>query len=277
MLQGADVSNMRDMALSEWSEGGYFIKLFAIGVNSLACTIVLFASFEYELKRKVNYLLLILFIMVCIASYARTMLLIGLFIFVIRLASDLEHPIKTIVMSVLGFIAIFLFLGLTAKDNSDLNETALNILKLHAEVYFFGGVAGLNNYIINSDPQYQSILTIPRFVQDAIPIGTAMPPQYFDFVNTPVPLNVFTAIFPPLHDFGYLGVVGLFFVYGLTTAIACKKFVGNHSYFWQVCAGFLLYASAMSIFDDQFIRGLPVLLIFVAVSLIFKSIYRYIR
>lgn len=274
LLSGGDIAAMRDVALDEWSEGGFVSKLSAFLVNSLACFVLLCISFDYRVNRKVNWYLSILFVFVCLAAFARTLLLIGLFILLIRFASDHKSPIKLFLKLIGGFIALFLFLSVFAKDNSANEGGALDIVLAHIEVYFFGGVAGLNTFVVNGDPTYNAILSIPRFVQNLLPLSTAMPPQYFDFVETPVPLNVFTAIFPPYHDFGVAGVVVLFFLYGMIAAAACRKYAATDSFIWQVFAGFMLYATAMSIFDDQFIRALPVFLIFIFSAMVFRALQR---
>jgi oligosaccharide repeat unit polymerase len=270
VLSGVDMSALRDDALSEWSEGGVLVKLMAVGVNALACLLLLCISLEHRSYKRINLALVLLFVFVCLAAYARTLLLIGLFILMLRMIATHSAPIRLVIKLMSGFVFLFLLLAFFGKDNSANENGVVDILLGHAEVYFFGGVSGLNNFFLNGEPQYNSTLSVPRFIQGIIPIFGEPPPQYFDFVETPLPLNVFTAIYPPFHDFGVMGVVILFFVYGVVTAAACRKFATTDSYVWQVVAGFLLYATAMSIFDDQFIRALPVFLIFVSAAVIFK-------
>ena len=190
----------------------------------------------------------------------------------IRLIADHAAPIKLVIKLLSGFVFLFLLLAFYGKDNSASEGSIFVILMGHAEVYFFGGVAGLNNFFTFGEPRYNAMLSVPRFVQGLLPMTGTMPPQYFDFVETPLPLNVYTAIYPPFHDFGVGGVIILFFLYGGFSAAACRKFSETDSYLWQVVAGFLLYATAMSIFDDQFIRALPVFLIFVSAALLFNSL-----
>jgi len=61
--------------------------------------------------------------------------------------------------------------------------------------------------------------------------------------------------------FGGIGVFIFLEFYGLLSTAACVLFVRTGKFLWQVIAGFTVYATAMSIFDDQFLRGLPVFLI----------------
>lgn len=272
IFTGVNMAALRDDALTEWSEGGFLVKLMAVGVNFLACLLLLCISLEHKTYRKVNLLLVLLFVFVCLAAYARTLLLIGLFILMIRLIADHKAPIKLVVKLFFWFFSIFLLLSFYGKDNSANDGGVFSILMGHAEVYFFGGVAGLNHFYTFGEPRYNALLSVPRIVQLGMPITSALPPQYFDFVETPLPLNVYTAIYPPFHDFGIIGVTILFFLYGGITAIACRKFATTDSYVWQVVAGFLLYATAMSIFDDQFIRALPVFLIFISAAIFFNAL-----
>lgn len=272
VLSGVNMAALRDDALAEWSEGGFLVKLIAVGINALACLLLLCISLEHRAQRKVKLWLVLLFVCVCLAAYARTLLLIGLFILMIRLIADHAAPIKLVIKLLSGFVFLFLLLAFYGKDNSASEGSIFVILMGHAEVYFFGGVAGLNNFFTFGEPRYNAMLSVPRFVQGLLPMTGTMPPQYFDFVETPLPLNVYTAIYPPFHDFGVGGVIILFFLYGGFSAAACRKFSETDSYLWQVVAGFLLYATAMSIFDDQFIRALPVFLIFVSAALLFNSL-----
>jgi oligosaccharide repeat unit polymerase len=274
IISGVDMAALRDEALSDWNEGGVLVKLAAVGANGLACSLLLCISLQYRMTQRVDVFLVVLFLCVCIAAYARTLLLIGVFILLIRLIANHKSPVILASKLLLGFVFLFLLLAVFGKSHSDANAGALDLLIKHAEVYFFGGVAGLNTFASTGEPFYNSTLSVPRFLHGFLSIKGDLPPQYFDFVETPVPLNVYTAIYPPLHDFGIIGVLFFFFIYGLVTATSCRKFVVTDSYVWQVTAGFLLYATAMSIFDDQFIRALPVFLIFVFFTLCFSLLQR---
>lgn len=270
IISGVDMAALRDEALSDWNEGGILVKLAAVGANGLACLLLLCISLQYRMIQRLDVFLIILFLCVCIAAYARTLLLIGVFILLVRLVANHKSPIVLTLKILLGFVFLFLLLAVFGKNNSDANAAAMDLLIKHAEVYFFGGVAGLNTFALTGKPLYNSTLSVPRFLHGFFSIKGDLPPQYFDFVETPIPLNVYTAIYPPLHDFGVIGVLFFFFFYGLVTATSCRKFAVTDSYVWQVTAGFLLYATAMSIFDDQFIRALPVFLIFVFFALCFS-------
>lgn len=273
ILGGIDLAALRQESLESWADGSVIERFAAIGMNALACLLLLFVSYELKHCKRINPALVFAFLLVAIGAYARTILVIGMFIILLRVVKQQANWVSLAAKAGVLFILLFVLVGLVTKTDSTSDESAGHLAIAHAEIYFFGGVAGLNTFIQSGTPTYEnSILSIPRFLQALSPFAPeSPPPPYYDFVETPIPLNVFTSIYPPLHDFGLIGVSVLFIIYGLGSTWCCRKFAATDSYFWQVVAGFLLYSTAMSVFDDQFLRGLPVLLMFAATALLFSA------
>lgn len=276
IISGVSVSELRNQALEDWATGGILSRVNAIFVNGLCCFVILIISRLYEANRKISFFWIFLFAVLCVACFARTLLLIGMSIILLRVLLQGNKPIRMIFVSLVSFVMVFLFLAWLMKDKSAGSESLTEVLIHHLQIYFFGGVSGLNYFVVEGSPTYNSILTVPRFLQVLIPVDFEMPPSFFDFIETPSPLNVFTSMFPPYHDFGVFGVLMFFLVYGSVSTIACVRFVKTNKAKWQTLAGFLIYATTMSIFDDQFLRGLPVLLIFMFFAYVFDWMrYRF--
>lgn len=273
ILGGIDLAALRQEGLESWADGSVIERFAAIGMNALACLLLLFVSHELKHRKRINPALVFAFLLVAIGAYARTILVIGMFIILLRVVKQQSNWVSLAAKAGVLFILLFVLVGLITKTDSTSDESTAHLAIAHAEIYFFGGVAGLNTFVQSGTPTYEnSILSIPRFLQALSPFAPELPPPpYYDFVETPIPLNVFTSIYPPLHDFGLIGVSVLFTIYGLGSTWCCRKFAATDSYFWQVVAGFLLYSTAMSVFDDQFLRGLPVLLMFAATALLFSA------
>ncbi|MDY7551984.1 oligosaccharide repeat unit polymerase [Pseudomonas veronii] len=258
---GHSVSELRNQAIDEWTEGGVAPRVLAVLMNGLACSVLFVISINYEVKNKFSFFWALVYFLLCIACFSRTLLLIGMAIILLRVLLQGKNPLRVIFISLIGFIVLFLALAWLMKDHLPGEDSVVDVLVRHVEVYFFGGVSGLNYYVKYDSPHYDTLLTMPRFIQGLFSMHMEMPPSYFDFVETPGTLNVFTSIFPPYHDFGGIGVFIFFGIYGLLSTAACVLFVRTGKFLWQVIAGFTVYATAMSIFDDQFLRGLPVFLI----------------
>lgn len=269
VFSGISVSELRNQALEDWTAGGIGPRINAVLLNGLCCFIILIISRIYEQNKKVSFFWIVLFAILCVACFARTLLLIGMSIILLRVLLQGKNPIRMIVLSLLGFVMVFMVLAWLMKDDASGDESLEQVLIHHLQIYFFGGISGLNHYVMENTPSYNSILTVPRFLQFLLPGELEFPPSFYDFVETPGTLNVFTSMYPPYHDFGLVGVALFFLFYGACSTVACILFVKTNKAVWQTIAGFLIYATTMTIFDDQFLRGLPVLLIFVFFAVIF--------
>lgn len=269
-ISGSTISAARDISLENWAKGGFLFKINSILINVTIAMMVSHVISSYNMDKKIPFVSIFLFILLTVSAYSRTHLLIGLSIIAICIIKDRKNPINIALRFFMLFIGLFMILSIVTKDNSSSTlgtlENALNQL----EIYFFAGTAGFDYYYSTGFPSYNTLLTIPKVVHSILPLPMDMPPSYFEFVDTTPPINVFSSIYPPYHDFGSTGVVIMFFVYGFIATTACILYCRTGKLVSLIVAGFFVYSTLMSVFDDQFLRGLPVFLMFVAGAFLYQ-------
>jgi len=269
-LSGNSISSVRDLSLENWSSGGFLIKLNSVFINLVIAMMVCHIITSYNRSQKIPFVSIFIFILITISAYSRTHLLIGLSIIAICIVKDKKSPLKIATNFFISFIFLFMVLSIVTKDNSSSTLGVVEIAFKQLEVYFFGGVAGFDYYYSVGSPTYNTFLTIPKIIQSILPLPMNLPPSYYDFVDTTPPINIFSSIYPPYHDFGITGVVIMFFIYGFTATSSCIIYSRTGKLVPLIVAGFFVYSTLMSVFDDQFIRGLPVFLMFVAGAFLYQ-------
>lgn len=269
-LSGQSLNDARNLSLEDWSSGGFLIKANAVIINLVLSMMIAAVAAGYQKNRKIPWVSLTAFILLTVAAYSRTHLLIGLTVIALAVIKDHPKPFRIIATVFSSFLILFMLLSIVTKDNSSSTLGSLEIAIIQLEVYFFGGVAGLDFYNALNFPSYNTLLTIPKILHTILPLSMDLPPSYYDFVDTTPPINVFSAIYPPFHDFGIMGIFIFFFIYGLVATFACHRYVRTNSLVWLIVASFFVYCTLMSVFDDQFIRGLPVFIMFVSGSFLFE-------
>lgn len=272
VLSGADLFAARNEELEAWAEGSVQLRMLALAANVLASLIVLMIALEYRQTRRLNYLLGSLFVLICTAAFARTLILIGTVIVTMQVVRCRPGFVGVVLKALLGFLGIFALLALFTKFGGGAPADAIEQLLHHLEVYLFGGLAGFNEFVTRSAPACNCFLTLPRFLHSVLFPMYAPPPAYHEFVETPTALNIYTALYPPMHDGGTPGVMLAMGLYGFVSSFCCRKFALSGSFFWLTAAGFSVYATAMSVFDDQFVRAAPVLMIFLATAVGFSLV-----
>ena len=269
-LSGSTISAARDISLENWSKGGFLLKLNSVFINVAIAMMVSHIITAYNRDNKIPFLSIFIFILLTVSAYSRTHMLIGFSIIAICIIRDRQNPLKIAGSFFIFFISLFMILSIVTKDNSSSTLGSMQIALTQLEVYFFGGTAGLDYYYSMGTPSYNTILTIPKIVQSIFPLPMDLPPSYYDFVDTTPPINVFSSIYPPYHDFGMAGVAIMFFIYGFIATMSCILYSRSGGLIALILAGFFVYSTLMSVFDDQFIRGLPVLLMFVAGGFLYR-------
>lgn len=269
-LSGSTISAARDISLENWSKGGFLLKLNSVFINVVIAMLVCHVISSYNRYQKIPFLSIILFILVTISAYSRTHLLIGFSIITICVIKDRKNPIKIALYFFIFFVFLFMILSILTKDNSKSTLGSIEIALNQLEIYFFAGTSGLDYFYSIGFPSYNTFLTIPKIIYSIIPFSIDLPPSYFNFVDTTPPINVFSAIYPPYHDFGTKGVVIIFFIYGFIATTSCILYSRTGTLVSLVVAGFFVYSTLMSVFDDQFIRGFPVFLMFVAGTFLYQ-------
>lgn len=277
LARGMSLSTAREMALDSWESGGALTRVVAIAANVSISFSLMAIIDRIDAKGRFPLLLVGIFIALTIAAYSRAHLLMGLSIISTKWISQSKYRLSFIFLIFVLFTGLFSILSIiTSVGSADRGGGIEDILK-SVEAYAFGGVAGFEFYFTTGIPQYASLLTVPRFLYPFIPGLGALPPSYFPFINTDPPINVFSALYPPFHDFGYVGLAGFFFFYGLVSALVALLFQRWANRYLCVLSGFLLYAALMSPFDDQFIRGLTILILMLTGAALYGLLRRAIR
>lgn len=274
LAQGISLAGARQIALDRWEEGEISTRFTAILVNVSISFCLVATLDQIDRKGKFPFLLVLIFVTLSIAAYSRAHLLFGLCVISVKWISQSKYKFSFIFLMFAGFALLFSILSVVASIGQNAYDSRLEDVVRNLEIYAFGGVAGFEYYYTSGFPQYNSLLTVPRFVYYLIPALGSPPPSYFPFIDTTPPINVFSAMYPPFHDFGVYGIVVLFFFYGTISSIVITAFDILRNRMLGVLSGFFLYAALMSPFDDQYIRGLAVLILMVSGVTLYSLIYR---
>ncbi|WP_037487759.1 O-antigen polymerase [Sphingomonas phyllosphaerae] len=277
LARGISLSTARELALEAWENGGVLPRIVAVAVNVTISFSLMMIVDRIDIKGRFPFLLVLLFVALTIAAYSRAHLLMGLSIISTKWISQSKYRLSFIFFVFVLFAGLFSILSvITSVGSADRGSGIEDILK-SVEVYAFGGVAGFEFYYTTGFPQYASLLTIPRFMYYFIPGIGVLPPSYFPFIDTVPPINVFSALYPPFHDFGATGLAGFFLLYGFISALVAFLFQRRPNRYLCILSGFLLYAALMSPFDDQYIRGLTILILMLTGAALYGFIRRAIR
>jgi oligosaccharide repeat unit polymerase len=277
LAQGISLPGAREIALEAWESGGILPRILAIAINVTIAFCLMAIIDQIDIQGKFPVLLVALFVLLTIAAYSRAHLLLGLSIISTKWIVQSKYRLAYIFSIFVLFAALFSILSVIASVSSADRNSGLEDVFKSLEVYTFGGVAGFEFYYNTGSPQYNSILTVPRFMYPIIPSLGNLPPSYFPFIDTVPPINVFSALYPPYHDFGEYGIAVFFFGYGAVSSVTALVFRKRRERYLCVLSGFFLYAALMSPFDDQFIRGLTILILMLVGAAIYALLYRLFR
>ena len=277
LARGISLSGARELALESWESGDVITRIVAIAANVTVAFSLMVIIDWIGAKERFPLFLVALFVLLTIAIYSRAHLLLGLSIISTKWISQSKYRFSFIFLVFMLFAALFSILSVVASVGSADRGGGIEDAFKSIEVYTFGGVAGFEFYYATGIPQYKSLLTVPRFMYSIIPSLGSLPPSYFPFIDTIPPINVFSALYPPYHDFGIYGLIIFFFFYGGISALAAFAFQLKRSRYLCVLSGFLLYAALISPFDDQFIRGLTVLILMMAGVILYGTSFRLLR
>ena len=167
------------------------------------------------------------------------------------------------------FVAIF-FLIASVLGKGDSEGSWFENVVWNFKVYILGGVAAFNNYVAYGGLDDLGGLLLPNFIKELLSVfGVDMTntPNFFPFVETPLPVNVYTAYFPWYHDAGIFGVLFGFFVIGfLSVQLFNARRRSRISLFIYSIS---LYPLLMMIFEEQYLRAytLWVLALFLIIAL----------
>ncbi|MBB3693784.1 O-antigen polymerase [Sphingomonas sp. BK580] len=277
LSKGISLSGAREIALENWENGDILTRLSAVAANVTLAFALMAIIDRMEFYGKFPFLLVIMFVTLTIAAYSRAHLLLGLSVVSTKWIARSKYRLTYIFLIFIAFAALFSVLSVVASVGSADRAGGLEDIYKSLEVYTFGGVAGFEFFYATGQPQYQALLTMPRFMYSILPGLGNLPPSYFPFIDTVPPINVFSALYPPYHDFGRAGLVTFFVVYGFLSAAVALAFQRRPGRTLCVLAGFLLYAALMSPFDDQFIRGLTILVLMLSSAAVYSFLFHSVR
>lgn len=277
LAQGISLPDARQIALDKWEDGDVLARFVAILVNVTISFCLVAVMDQIDRKGKFPFFLVLVFVTLSIAAYSRAHLLFGLCVISVKWITQSKYKFSFIFFMFAAFALLFSILSVVASIGQNSYESRLEDVLRNLEVYAFGGVAGFEYYYTSGFPQYNSLLTVPRFVYYILPGLGNPPPSYFPFIDTSPPINVFSAMYPPFHDYGVYGLAAFFFAYGLTSSVAIAAFNILRNRLLGVLSGFFLYAALMSPFDDQFIRGLTVLILMMSGVILYSLLYRLLH
>ena len=277
LAQGISLSGARELALENWENGNVLTRIGAIAANVTIAFSLMVIVDRIDIEAKFPLFLVAMFVVLTIAAYSRAHLLLGLSIISTKWIARSKYRFSYIFLVFVLFAGLFSILSVIASVGSADRGGGIEDILTSLEVYTFGGVAGFEFYYSTGFPQYHSLLTVPRFMYSILPGLGNLPPSYFPFIDTVPPINVFSALYPPYHDFGRSGLASFFFAYGAISSLVAVAFRRRSRRYLCILSGFLLYAALMSPFDDQFIRGLTILILMLAGAALYGGIYRVLR
>ena len=186
-----------------------------------------------------------------VVSFGRTLLLmffVGLiFILAGRGAIKKHHVV------ILSLFFLFLFFLIARVMNKGGDAPLAEMLAWNYKVYFLNGLACFNYFIANDFPRFEGVILAPNSIKRFF--GEPEVPVIFPFVETPLPGNVYTALYPMVHDFGVVGVFVGFFLIGWVTNYFYRKRRLSRDFLYF--SSLIMYPLVMIVFNDQYLLSYP--------------------
>ena len=222
---------------------------------ALACLLAI--AYADRLKIEVVIFIAVSGLLASFLTYGRNILLlyfmsIGVILYFQNLISK-----KIALTALIGFIFFFFafayFMGKGGAKAGWIENIAWNF-----KVYILGGIAAFNSYVEFGEPNNLGPVLLPKFITGIFFISDAQnqpASKFFPFVETPLPVNVYTAFFPWYHDAGIVGVLIGFFLIGLVSMyLFSKRYKSRLNLF---AFSISLYPLVMIIFEEQYFRAYP--------------------
>lgn len=172
---------------------------------------------------------------------------------------------------IVAFFAMAFFMGKGGVDNGVFENIMWNF-----KVYILAGIAAFNGYILSGQPDVPGLLLIPNFLKDFLSaFGTIVEstPNVLPFVETPLPTNVYTALFPWYHDGGILGIVFGFGVIGFaSTYLFDARYNSRTSLFLYSIS---LYPLIMMVFEEQYFRAYTLWVLALLLVVVVKVVEKF--
>ncbi|WP_247536640.1 O-antigen polymerase [Ralstonia pseudosolanacearum] len=187
-------------------------------------------------------------------SSGRTLLLL-LFI-AVPVSLYIQKKIRFRVMMLAAFIFVCAFLGLALlNQKGDFGGGVYSQISWNLKIYLLNGLACFNHFVVENFPRFDGSVLFPNLLRKLLGVGGDASPLVLPFVETPLPGNVYTALYPWYHDGGVVGVVVGFFFIGLLNQYLYngRRKSASLTFYYSLSA----YALIMTIFQDQYIQAYP--------------------
>ena len=165
---------------------------------------------------------------------------------------------KKIAFTLVIIFTSFFFAFAYFAGKGDVDVGLIENITWNFKVYVLGGVAAFNRYVEIGEPNDLGYILLPKFITSifsVFDIENQSVSKFFPFVETPLPVNVYTAFFPWYHDAGIFGVLIGFFLIGLISMyLFSRRYKSRLSLFTFSIS---LYPLVMLIFEEQYFRAYP--------------------
>lgn len=160
---------------------------------------------------------------------------------------------------------VFVGIGLLTNKIGESSENAEALKVFDAiSLYLLGGIAALDHV---SQTSYNLELGLNAFrtplaVLHSLGAEVTVVPLVKDFVNVPLPSNVYTAIYPYITDFGPLGIMVFFLLFGSVHGFIYQKARSTSDIRFIIAGGLAMYPLLMQFFQDQYMSLLSTWIVF---------------
>ncbi|MHA6907078.1 O-antigen polymerase [Ralstonia pseudosolanacearum] len=193
-------------------------------------------------------------LMAAILSSGRTLLLL-LFI-AVPVSLYIQNRIRFRIMVLAIFIFVCAFLGLALlNEKGDSSYGVYSQISWNLKIYLLNGLACFNHFVVEDFPRFDGSVLLPNLLRKLLGVNGDPSPLVLPFVETPLPGNVYTALYPWYHDGGVAGVVVGFFCIGFLSQYLYngRRKSASLTFYYSLSA----YALIMTIFQDQYIQAYP--------------------
>ncbi|MFK7058814.1 O-antigen polymerase [Flavobacterium oreochromis] len=213
---------------------------------------LLFTLYYSKISKFKYYVVLFLAFLLGLITLARTSLVVlSISIFVILAAKNVIKRKHYFYFISLFFIFILL---VTLLRSIHENEQESSLLETFS-IYLFSGMPAFDE--INYLPTEEVGSNVFRFfyaILDALGYNTKVEKTILEYVEVPVPTNVYTVLYPFFKDFGYNGVGFFGIIYGFFYTILYKFYKIKSDFFIMLFAFFFPYLILQFFSDYLFLN-----------------------
>jgi oligosaccharide repeat unit polymerase len=249
------------------NDRGVIFKLYVHYAFALAS--LLSIAYASLLSRRILIIIVGSGFLAGLLTYGRNILLLYVLSTGVLLYSQRIVSVRMLIAMFLSFVCVFFSLAFY-MEKGGVDGGVLENIVWNFKVYLFAGFAAFNSYIKYNDPNISGLLLVPNVLKDLFSyFGAELEPTptVFPFVETPLPTNVYTALFPWHHDAGMFGLfLGFLFIGFFSTWLYLKRHRSRLNLFlYSLC----LYPLVMMIFEEQYARAYTLWVLVAILLLVF--------